>query len=169
MPASPPEAALIRAAREAIYDGEGLSRRAAARRARISEGTWRNLEDGKVRTPAGNLAAAALVVGVTPSQLSDAGRRDAAGALEQLTAQRAAAPDVAAVMGEPVAHGDAAYQGLMADILAGLAAIDAQPGLTVKVRAQLRAEFLGGLRRSAADWQRQLRVLRDATGLTGPD
>ena len=66
----------------------GLSARAAARRAGISEGRWRQLAAGyqvvrpgvyaQVRGPAGTLARMAAVAGVTPGELTAAGRDDAA-------------------------------------------------------------------------------------------
>jgi transcriptional regulator with XRE-family HTH domain len=68
-----------------------LSAREAARRAGISEGRWRQIASGyqvvsagvyaPVRGPAQTLARMAAVVGVTPAQLSRAGRPDAAKAL----------------------------------------------------------------------------------------
>jgi hypothetical protein len=72
-------AALVRA---------GLSAREAARRARLSEGRWRQITAGyqvvrpgvyePVRGPAATLARMAAVAGVTPEQLREAGREDAA-------------------------------------------------------------------------------------------
>jgi transcriptional regulator with XRE-family HTH domain len=68
-----------------------LSAREAARRAGISEGRWRQIASGyqvvsagvyaPVRGPAQTLARMAAVVGVTPAQLTEAGRPDAAKAL----------------------------------------------------------------------------------------
>jgi transcriptional regulator with XRE-family HTH domain len=142
--------------------------REAARRAGISDGTWRRIESGAdVERKASTVAAMAAVLGITPGQLVAAGRRDAAGALEQRAADTAADPDVSAITGAPQ-EGDVTYQALMAEILAGLAAIDAEPGLTSRTRHQLRAEFLTGLRRSAGEFQRQLRILRRAAA-NGPE
>jgi hypothetical protein len=86
-PAPPPWGALITGAlREA-----GLSARAAARRAGISEGRWRQITSGyqvvsagiyaPVRGPAVTLARMAAVAGISPAQLERAGRADAAAAL----------------------------------------------------------------------------------------
>jgi hypothetical protein len=71
--------------------GAKLSAREAARRAGISEGRWRQIAGGyqvvsagvyaPVRGPAETLARMAAVVGVTPAQLTEAGRPDAARAL----------------------------------------------------------------------------------------
>jgi hypothetical protein len=68
-----------------------LSAREAARRAGISEGRWRQIAGGyqvvsagvyaPVHGPPETLARMAAVVGVTPAQLSKAGRPDAARAL----------------------------------------------------------------------------------------
>ena len=83
-PDPPPWGALIAAALRAA----GLSAREAARRAGISEGRWRQITSGyqvvspgvyaQVRGPAGTLARMAAVAGVTPEQLTAAGRDDAA-------------------------------------------------------------------------------------------
>jgi hypothetical protein len=80
-----------------------LSAREAARRAGISEGRWRQITGGyqvvsagayaPVRGPAATLARMAAVVGVTPAQLRQVGRADAA---RELTA----APAGAAAEGE---------------------------------------------------------------------
>jgi hypothetical protein len=86
-PVPPPWGALITAAlRQA-----GLSAREAARRAGISEGRWRQITGGyqvvsagvyaPVRGPAATLARMASVAGVTPAQLEQAGRADAAAVL----------------------------------------------------------------------------------------
>jgi transcriptional regulator with XRE-family HTH domain len=66
----------------------GISKREAARRAGISEGRWRQIASGyqvvspgvyaQVRGPAATLARMAAVAGVTPEQLTKAGRDDAA-------------------------------------------------------------------------------------------
>jgi transcriptional regulator with XRE-family HTH domain len=66
----------------------GMSAREAARRAGISEGRWRQICGGyqvvspgvyaQVRGPAATLARMATVAGVTPEQLTAAGRDDAA-------------------------------------------------------------------------------------------
>jgi hypothetical protein len=71
--------------------GAKLSAREAARRAGISEGRWRQIAGGyqvvsagvyaPVHGPAQTLARMAAVVGVTPAQLTEAGRPDAAKAL----------------------------------------------------------------------------------------
>jgi transcriptional regulator with XRE-family HTH domain len=86
-PAPPPWGALITAAlRQA-----GLSAREAARRAGLSEGRWRQITSGyqvvsagsyaPVRGPAATLARMAAVAGITPAQLEQAGRADAAAIL----------------------------------------------------------------------------------------
>jgi hypothetical protein len=69
-----------------------LSAREAARRAGISEGRWRQITGGyqvvsagvyaPVHGPAATLARMAAVVGVTPAQLSQVGRADAARELD---------------------------------------------------------------------------------------
>jgi hypothetical protein len=86
-PEPPPWGALITAA----LGRARLSVRAAASRAGISEGRWRQIAGGyqvvssgvyaPVRGPAGTLAKMAAVAGVAPAELSAAGRPDAAEAL----------------------------------------------------------------------------------------
>jgi Helix-turn-helix domain len=83
-PAPPPWGALIMTA----LAREGLSVREAARRAGLSEGRWRQITAGyqivspgvyaEVHGPAATIARMASVVGVTPEQLTEAGRDDAA-------------------------------------------------------------------------------------------
>jgi hypothetical protein len=61
-----------------------MSIRKAAARAGIADGTWRRIESARdITRPAPTVAAMAAVVGLTPGQLIDAGRPDAAGALSQ--------------------------------------------------------------------------------------
>lgn len=99
-PEPPPWGALIT---EALRRAR-LSAREAARRAGISEGRWRQITGGyqvvsagvyaPVRGPAGTLARMAAVVGVTPSQLRQAGRDDAAQVLDAAPAATAAQHEV---------------------------------------------------------------------------
>ena len=86
-PSPPPWGALLT---KALASAE-ISAREAARRAGISEGRWRQIASGyqvvspgiyaPVHGPAKTLARMAAVVGVTPEQLTRAGRQDAAKAL----------------------------------------------------------------------------------------
>jgi hypothetical protein len=81
-----------------------LSAREAARRAGISEGRWRQIAGGyqvvsagvyaPVRGPAATLARMAAVVGVTPAQLREVGRADAARELTAAPAVAAAGAEV---------------------------------------------------------------------------
>jgi hypothetical protein len=88
----------------------GLSARAAARQAGISEGRWRQITSGyqvvspgvyaPVRGPAATVARMAAVAGLTPAQLRATGRDDAArllaaqgGTLDELLLRRIAAMD----------------------------------------------------------------------------
>ena len=81
MPGRPPEARLIRERRLRL----DLSAREAARRARISEGSWRRTEGPRdlTRTPA-TIARMAQVTGITPAELESRGRPDAARVLAGL-------------------------------------------------------------------------------------
>ena len=92
-PEQPPEGKLIA---EALARS-GISIRQAAKRAKISYGRWRQIASGyqnvspgsfaRVRAPAATLARMASVAGVTPDQLTGAGRADAAEILRTLTAE----------------------------------------------------------------------------------
>lgn len=92
LPEPPPEAQLIARLREAMVPH--LSMREAARRAGMSPALWNQNEQGYRKPAPGvvlgwkatddKLAAMALVVGATPEQLREAGRDDAARALEKL-------------------------------------------------------------------------------------
>lgn len=91
-PEQPPEGRLIALALKRTR----LSGRKAAERAGLSEGHWRAIMNGSrsistgvwvpVHGPAETLARMAQVVGVTPEQLDEAGRGDAAAELRELTA-----------------------------------------------------------------------------------
>lgn len=89
-----------------------LSNREAAQRAGMSEGHWRAIVSGSrsmgkdlwmpVRAPADTLARMAQVVGVTPEQLDDAGREDAAEELRALIeSDRAQGDDLTPVGTKP--------------------------------------------------------------------
>lgn len=95
-PEQPREGRLIAVAQKRAR----LSGRKAADRAGMSEGHWRAIVSGSrsisagvwvpVHAPAATLARMAQVVGVTPDQLADAGRADAA---EELRALPPVAPE----------------------------------------------------------------------------
>lgn len=101
-PAPPPEAALIRLAREA----SGMSPEVAAARAAIKLGgsRWRHIERGYetrdrlVRAPDKTLAHMAHVVDVSPERLEEAGREGAAAILREILrreAEEASTPEAA--------------------------------------------------------------------------
>jgi transcriptional regulator with XRE-family HTH domain len=89
-PEQRPEGRLIGEAQKAA----GISQRQAAARAGISENRWRNIVSGYTtpsagvyvpsKGPADTVARMAQVVGVTPEQLEEAGRDDAAEVLRRL-------------------------------------------------------------------------------------
>jgi transcriptional regulator with XRE-family HTH domain len=84
----------------------GLSAREGARRAGISEGRWRQIAGGyqvvspgvyaQVRGPAATVARMATVAGVTPEQLTAAGRDDAARVIRGQQEDRPASDDMLA-------------------------------------------------------------------------
>lgn len=164
-PAPPAEAVLLRERRESL----GLSRYEVARRAGrgVSEPTVRRYESAaEVTRDPHVIAQVAAVLSVTPDELGQAGREDAASALRALAMRAAASPDVLQVAGAGRGD-DAGWQGLMGEILAGLAQIDGIPGLTGAERAQMRAAFLDGLRGDAAAWRRGLTVARQVQDYSG--
>jgi len=103
-PEPPPWGILISAA----LARAGLSAREAARRARLSEGRWRQITAGyqvvrpgvyaNVRGPADTLARMAAVAGVTEAELRAAGRDDAAELLLRQQASRPAIDDLLATI-----------------------------------------------------------------------
>ena len=106
-PEQPPEGRLIHDAADRL----DLSIREAAKRAGISYGRWRQIVMGyqnispgvygAVHAPATTVAKMAKVVGVTPSQLTEAGRDDAAEFLAGLTQPEPAIPEPQAVTPDP--------------------------------------------------------------------
>lgn len=99
-PEPPPEGTLIKAA----LKKSGLSARAAAVAAGISEGRWRQIVSGyqivsagtyaPVRGPKETLARMASVVGLSPDDLAEAGREDVAAELQAINQAKSAALDV---------------------------------------------------------------------------
>lgn len=99
-PTQPEEARIIDAAQKSAVPA--MSMREAAKRAGMSDGRWRQIVKGyqgtgtgriPVVAPDDTLARMALVVGVTDSQLEDAGRPGAADVLRRLLAD-SEQPDV---------------------------------------------------------------------------
>ncbi|MGW2934823.1 hypothetical protein ACWDA7_23870 [Streptomyces sp. NPDC001156] len=131
--APPPEAELIRLARQA----RGLSPEEAADRTpvRIGGFRWRQIENGYkgkagasdlVRAPDKTLAHMAHTVGVTPSRLSEAGRADAAEILREIQIQKAGK---AASLPDPLDNLDAQRQRIILDMLQQLPPADRGPAL----------------------------------------
>lgn len=105
-PTPPPEAALLKEA----LQRKRLSGREAARRAGVSDTWWRNIVRGyqtvsgtpvPVKGPAETVARMAQVIDLTPDQLRDAGREDAAEALERLAPPPASASQPSAYADDP--------------------------------------------------------------------
>jgi hypothetical protein len=113
MPPAPPEAEVIRLARNAT----GMSAQSAAEATKahggrgVSATYWRDVERGHggrrgqqvaVKASDRTLAAMARVVGVAPGQLAGADRKDAAAVLEEiLRREDTGAPALAAVPADP--------------------------------------------------------------------
>lgn len=160
MPA--PEAKLIRDHREK----RELSRREAARRAGISEGSWRRSEgDRDVVRTAETIARMAMAVGVTPAELVAAGRADAAGLLHLRLVDRVSAePGLPEAIGAqalgPGSGGPDGWDGLLGQIVQSLDDIAADPMLPSSAKKELRAEFISGLTRDARERARQIDAIR---------
>lgn len=110
-PPAPPEAELLRRAR--LGNRPKLSIRAAARLAGVSEVRWRQIEAGyetrgDVAIPAratdGTLAHMAAAVDVSPQQLTDAGREDAALVLVEILRHGSRASAGAGTAGDAEIH-----------------------------------------------------------------
>lgn len=132
-PKPPPEADLIRLARQA----RGLSTDEAAERTpvRIKGFRWRQIENGfkgkpgasdPVKAPAKTLAHMAYTVGVAPARLVEADREDAAKILREIQIQRAgesaSLPDPLAALGDE-------RQRIIVDMLKQLPPEDRGPAL----------------------------------------
>lgn len=98
LPPSTAEGALVRRARERVRPKISIA--AAAKRANMSPDNWGHVERGyqstgrgqpprQVIPPTGTLAHMANAVGITPQELEDIGRSDAADALRDLHSLRA--------------------------------------------------------------------------------
>lgn len=158
-----PVGELIRERREALMPP--VSQRQAARLTGMSDSTWQALESGR-RATRGTIAAAALLTGVTPRELEDRGRPDAATALRTLMQQK-----IDETGGIPGALRDAvsaaARAGVdapMVEIAQGLADIEnSRDYLTRRQRDELRDEFIAGIARDAGERRASVRaVLRVA-------
>ncbi|MFT4086155.1 MAG: helix-turn-helix transcriptional regulator [Gordonia sp. (in: high G+C Gram-positive bacteria)] len=171
-PEVPAEAQLIRRARTRI--SPKLSIRAAAASVGLSEARWRQIESGYqtvragersiVIAPAPTLAAMAHALNITPAQLRDAGREDAADALASLPA---ADDELALAAGRvregrnDIAHGDgslAAYTtGVLEQVDEILDAVAQPEGASAYVPSSAAGELLravemiiGNIARSSA-------------------
>lgn len=134
-PKPPPEADLIRLARQA----RGLSPEEAADRTpvRIKGFRWRQIEKGwkgkageseRAPAPDKTLAHMAYTVGVTPSRLMEAGREKAAEILREIQLQEAERAS-AANLPNPLDNLDAERQRIILDMLAQLPPSDRGPAL----------------------------------------
>lgn len=162
----PPECAWIRKKRGAKVPR--MSIREAARRAgRISgatgwsEASWRRYESGRAGgIPADKLACMALVADGVAGELRQIGRPDAATALGTLMEQEAARPDIPGELRE-AAIGEAGdgLDGLLAEIVQGLADIEGSTRLRPEQKARLRHDLISGIVRDVAERRGQVRAV----------
>lgn len=162
----PAECRLIRDMREGKVPR--MSVRAAARRARLipgatgwSEGSWRRYESGGAPSiPADKLAVMAMVVEALPEHLEKTGRRDAATALLTLMQQQAARPEVPDTLRTAaLEESGEGLDGLLAEIVQGLADIDSSDQLTRKQKTALRTELIAGIVRDVAERRGHVRAV----------
>lgn len=163
----PPECELIRKKREAKVPR--MSVREATRRVRLIPGTagwgseqsWRRYESGgSPRIPADKLACMALITDGLPEELEQAGRGDAAAALRTLMQQQAGRPDVPeALRAAALEESGAGLDGLLAEIVQGLADIDGSAELTAAQKAALRHDLIAWIVRDVAERRGQLRAV----------
>lgn len=140
-PGPPAEARLIRERRESMVPRMSV-RRAATLAARSSgetfaEATWRKIETGTYEGPADRIVLMALVVGITPDELDEAGRPDAAQLLRQEIRRRAGA--------EPALSGvdpDATPEKVIQMIFRALEQIREAPSLTEDQKRKLEASLI---------------------------
>lgn len=132
-PKPPPEADLIRLARQA----RGLSPDEAADRTpvRLKGFRWRQIESGwkgkpgaseETRAPDKTLAHMAYTVGVTPSRLAEAGREKAAEILREIQLQNA---DQSVTLPDPLDDLGPERQRIILDMIAQLPPKDRGPAL----------------------------------------
>ena len=178
----PAEAELIRQRREAA--DPPMSRRRAAAKAGISPSQWSDIERGHkqagsgvtvpVQATAETLARMARIVGVTASELTAAGRQDAAQALNALEQDHdlrqriTAIPGLGAIITPPLAAADG--QELLPLIASGLDAIE-RSDLPKATRRELTAMFVDNLIHDAARRHTELllilRLASNATATSG--
>ncbi len=154
----PPWARLIRDRRQAMMPS--MSMRKAARLAGMSDSTWLAAENG-TRATRGTLASQALLVDVTPQELEDTGRPDAAAALRTLLRQRmdAAGGVPGALREAAAADARAGLDGLIIQIVQGFADIDRDKRLTRRQKDALREELMEGLMRYVGEKRAYVRTV----------
>ena len=167
-----PEARLIRAKREGAVPRMSVRQAAADAAAKWgrggwSEATWRLHESGRSRLvpmPPGRLACMALIAGVLPEELGQAGRDDGAAALRDLMRQEAERPEVPQELREQAeAEAGAGLDALLAEIVLGLQDIDGSRQLTARQKRELREELIAGIVRDVAARRGHVRAILKIT------
>lgn len=155
----PAEAELIRERREAMIPR--LSHRTAAARAAQLGGTgfspaaWHKIEKGEYGGRAERITLMAMVVGVTPEELEQRGRPDAARML-RAEMERRAAQEVAREVDR-----DATFEAVTQLLLQGLEEIRQEPRTTAAQKAELERQLI---RSQLAHLKGQLQLIRTALG-----
>ncbi|MFC9085293.1 hypothetical protein [Nocardiopsis dassonvillei] len=170
-PPIPREAALLLQRREGMdVSPEVVSQMLRSRGTKLSGRRIRDLEagqaEGKPTTArAKTLVQLAKIYGITPEELEEVGREDAAGLLRADTQGRAGGePEVARILAS--AGGAAATGAIMQLVFQGLDDIRETKGLSKRQRLELERSFLENLRRDVESGRAQL---DDTLRLLGDD
>lgn len=156
----PPEIALIREKRSLAVPR--MSHKRAAELAEqhgggsFSSSTWGKIEKGDYTPPADRLVIMALVVGVTATELDEAGRPDVARLLREEIRRRAQA-DPAMAEVDPASTPEAILQ----MVVHGLEEIRALPGLTDEQKKGLEESLIRNVRQNIATQIDQIRTVLD--------
>jgi hypothetical protein len=150
----PPEAVLIRTRREEILPK--MSIRKAAEIADMSEAGWRAIENGRYEGPADKVATMARVVAVTPDELDEVGRGDAASMLRAYLRRRVEVEPTLAVID------DTSSEALIQLILQGLDDIRKTPGLSDEDKQTLEASLIRSVTQNVSG---QLAHIRTVLGI----
>lgn len=139
----PPEAELIRERREAMIPR--LSHRKAAERAAalgkttFSTATWQKIETGQYSGGKDRIVLMAMVVGVTPDELEETGRPDAARLLRREIERRAAEEPL---LQEVALEREDTSEAVMQLLLKGLEEIRREPRLKPAQKRELERQLI---------------------------
>lgn len=170
----PPEAALIQRRRMDRLPPMSVRDAAAAATAagvQMSEAGWRSIEAGRYDGPKDKVAIMAQVVGITPEELAELGRRerrqnvvDAAQLLESHLRRRAAAEPAVASSSIDV---ESAPERVLAMILKGIDDIRSAEGLTESQKSSLERSLMEAVEQSVGGQIVHIRTTLEILGERG--